>query len=126
MRVLNVEDNVMKHCQVKLALEYCGAKEVDCCNNLQEGLERLRETQGTEKQYDLLVTDMNYPLMKGGVSDGQAGEKLIQRLKEEGITIPIIICSTRRFIGEGVLGSVWYSSLRDMEEDFREVLRRLK
>lgn len=126
MRVLNVEDNAMKHYQIKRVLEHCGAKEVDCCNNLQEGLERLKETQGTEKQYNLLVTDMNYPLMKGGMSDGQAGEKLIQRLKEEGIVIPTIICSTRRFTGEGVLGSVWYSNLRDIEEDFREILRKLK
>ena len=126
MRVLNLEDNAMKHYQVKRALEYCGAKEVDCIDNLQEGLEWLKETQGTEKQYDLLVTDMNYPLVKGGVSDGQAGEKLIQKLREEGIAIPTIICSTRRFIGEGVTGSVWYSNLRDIEEDFREILRRLK
>lgn len=50
MRVLNVEDNAMKHYQIKRALEYCGAKEVDCCNNLQEELERLKETQGTKEQ----------------------------------------------------------------------------
>lgn len=56
----------MKHYQIKRALEYCGAKEVDYIDNLQDGLERLKETQGTEKQYDLLVTDMNYLLVKGG------------------------------------------------------------
>lgn len=126
MKVLNVEDNAMKHYQIKRALEYCGAKEVDCLDNLQEGLERLKETWGTEKQYDLLITDMNYPLVKGGISDGEAGEKLIQILREEEIAIPTIICSTRRFTGEGVLGSVWYNSLRDIEEDFREILSKLK
>jgi len=126
MKVLNVEDNAMKHYQIKRALEYCGANEVDCLDNLQEGLERLRETWGTEKQYDLLITDMNYPLVKGGISDGEAGEKLIQILREEKIAIPTIICSTRRFAGEGVLGSVWYNSLRDIEEDFREILSKLK
>ena len=58
MKVLNVEDNPIKHCHIKRALEYCGAKTVDCCNNLQEGLEALKEAITTEKKYDLLVTDM--------------------------------------------------------------------
>ena len=106
MKVLNVEDNPIKHCHIKRALEYCGAKTVDCCNNLQEGLEALKEAITTEKKYDLLVTDMSYPLVKGGEADGQAGEQLIRRIREEGIEIPIIICSTRRFSDDDLLGSV--------------------
>ena len=78
MRVLNVEDNPMKHYQIKRALEYCGAKNVVCRDNLEEGLQTLKETMRTDKHYDLVVTDMNYPLQKGGESCGQAGEILIE------------------------------------------------
>ena len=125
MKVLNVEDNPIKHCQIRRALEQCGVKEVDCCNNLQDALYLLEERTGMGRRYDLIVTDMNYPLEKGGETCGQAGEILSQRIKEDGIEIPIIICSSRRFSSEGILGSVWYSELRDIEEDFRKVLWKI-
>ena len=85
MKVLNVEDNPIKHCQIRRALEQCGVKEVDCCNNLQDALYLLEERTGMGRRYDLIVTDMNYPLEKGGETCGQAGEILIQRIKEDGL-----------------------------------------
>ena len=66
MKVLNVEDNPIKHCQIRRALEQCGVKEVDCCNNLQDALYLLEERTGMGRRYDLIVTDMNYPLETGG------------------------------------------------------------
>lgn len=123
MKVLNFEDNAIKHYRIRRALENCGVDVIECVNNQQEGLKKLKEAMVTVP-YDLIVTDMNYSLVQGGESDIHAGFKLIEKLKEENIAIPVIICSTIRYSGSDVLGAVWYNELRDIEEDFREILNR--
>ena len=121
-KVLNFEDNAIKHYRIRRALERCGVTIVDCANNQQEGLKKLKEAMGAVP-YDLIITDMNYPLVQGGTSDIHAGFKLIDELKEENIEIPVIICSTIRYSGNDILGSVWYNELQDIEEDFRKILQ---
>ena len=123
MKVLNFEDNAIKHYRIRRALENCGMSIIDYTNNQEEGLKKLKEAM-VAVPYDLIVTDMNYPLVQGGESDIHAGFKLIEKLKKENIEISVIICSTIRYSGNDVLGAVWYNELRDIEEDFREILNR--
>ncbi len=124
MRVLNFEDSIMKHMEIRRALEKCGAKTVDYINNQQEGLQKLKETLGTECQYDLIVTDMHYPIEKGMIADTEAGFKLLEKLKEEQIEIPVIICSSLRFQVPEILGTVWYNKSQDIYLDFRNLLQK--
>lgn len=75
--------------------------------------------------WDLIVTDMHYPLEPGMEADHNAGYILLEQLKERGMKIPVIICSTQNFHSPDALGTVWYSKLRDIESDFKEMLRKL-
>ena len=126
MKVLNLEDSILKHVEIKRALERCGATRVDLVTNQEDGMIKIRETLGTELEYDLIVSDMHYPLKKGVESDTEAGFKLIERLKAEGIKIPIIICSSLRFSEPGILGTVWYNKTQDIEQDFRDLINKLR
>ena len=75
--------------------------------------------------FDLIVTDMHYPLAKGMEADYDAGFILIERLKKEEINIPVIICSSSNYTEPGILGTVWYNELCDLNRDFRELLNKL-
>ncbi len=57
--------------------------------------------------------------------DFDAGFILIERLKKEGLNIPVIICSSQNFDDQGILGPVWYNELCDLNRDFRGVLNEL-
>jgi CheY-like chemotaxis protein len=82
------------------------------------------ELLGTDETFDLIVTDMHYPLEKGAVADHNAGFILIEQMKEKGIHIPVIICSTRNFSSPDVFGTVWYNKLKDIGFEFKEILER--
>ena len=85
------------------------------------------DSRGEEngKQIDLIVTDMYYPLAAGQEADHNAGFILLDELKRREKAIPVIIGSSVNYSEPSALGCVWYSEIRDMEEDFRKVLMRL-
>lgn len=121
LNVLVVDDNVLKSINIKRALEFNGISKVTLVGN-QEAVWNLIDGGN---HYDLIVTDMHYPLQKGAVADHKAGVILIEKMKEKGIDIPVIICSTRNFTSPDILGTVWYNELRDIDFEFKNVLERL-
>ena len=68
---------------------------------------------------------MHYSLARGMEADYDAGYILIERLKEERIEIPVIICSSRNYTEPGILGTVLYNELCDLSREFGEILRKL-
>ena len=78
-----------------------------------------------EDKIDLIVTDMQYPLETGEAVDEEAGFRLIERMQKEKIDIPVIVCSSIDYSIPGILGSVWYNGLNDLDSGFKEVLGRL-
>ncbi len=87
--------------------------------------DEIDKAKGSGNTIGLIVTDMHYPLESGMEADHNASYILLERLKERGIKIPVIICSTQNFHSPDALGTVWYSKLRDIEFDFKEMLRKL-
>lgn len=124
-RVLLIEDSVYKASDIKSALRFNGISEVLRVSNQEDAWKELFKMQKGESQVDIIITDMHYPLKAGEVADEDAGFKLLERLQEESIQIPVIICSKRNFDEPRGVGSVWYSELRDLEQDFKTVLQKL-
>lgn len=122
-KVLILEDDLFKATDVRRALQYCGIRDIHHVTNQEAGFAYIYKCQ-EEEPVTLVVTDMHYPLADGTVSDTEAGFKLIERFEREGIEIPIIICSSRNFREPRVLGTVWYSLLRDLNHEFYEILKR--
>lgn len=124
MKAIILEDDIMKCIAIKNAINRCSFDEVDWCDNQEDGLQKIKNSVEQDSPYDLIVTDMQYPLEPSGEIDVDAGHKLIAKLKEDGIVIPIIVCSSLRLSIPGILGTVWYNRLKDINMDFREIISK--
>ena len=128
-KVLLLEDNIYKAMDIISALRFCGINNRDVIwEHYQDvGFGRIQECNKQNTPIQLIVTDMHYPLCAGAESDREAGFKLMERLKQEGLNIPVIICSTGNFesLSSEVLGTVHYNPNRDLNWDFREILKKL-
>lgn len=125
-KALIIDDNVYKLIDIQKALNFNRISLVDTCSDQETALEKIKKSIEEEKPYDLIVTDMHYPLAKRMESDLEAGYKLIEKLKEENINIPVIICSSQNWSSPDAVGTVWYNKLRDLNFDFKELIDTIK
>ena len=123
MRVLNLEDDVAKHNNICKVLKRNGFIRIDWAKNLEDGMELIKSSIDSSDPYMLVVTDMYYPLVKGGKEE-QAGEILINRIKKMHIDIPIIVCSSVRYRIPDILGTVYYSEKIDWEDELRGLIKK--
>lgn len=122
IKAVIVDDDVIKGNNIRKALEFNGIRNIITVRNQEKLWEQINH--GGE-QIDLIVTDMQYPLEAGGAEDEEAGLKLIERMEKEKTDIPVIVCSSLNYRIPGILGSVWYNRLNDLNFAFKEVLSRL-
>lgn len=122
MKILNIEDTATKHADICKALRKSGVTDIDWAKNLEDGLELLK---AHSKDYDLVITDMYYPLVQGG-SEAMAGEILIRKMEELQLTIPVIVCSSAHIRMQGILGAVFYSLNSDWERDLQELVKQVQ
>lgn len=120
MKVLNLEDNALKHYEIKKVLRSCGVSETDWVRNLEEGL----KMAGSGK-YDLYITDMWYPKTPGG-PDNRSGELFINEIRKKGDLTPILICSNQNYSYPEILGALYYSERSDWEMELERFIRSLK
>ena len=125
LKALIVDDNVYKTIDIKRALEYSGIENIITARNQEDGFELIYQNRRTKTPIGLIVTDMRYPLASGMDEDREAGFKLIEHLNAERLNIPVIICSTSNIKEPSILGTVWYSALSDLNQDFQKILERL-
>ena len=123
IKAVVVDDDVFKGATIRKALEFNGVRNIMTVRNQEKLWEQIYHG---EDKIDLIVTDMQYPLEAGEVVDEEAGFKLIERMKEEKIEIPVIVCSSLNYSIPNILGSVWYNKLNDLDSNFKEVLGKLE
>ena len=124
-KVLNFEDLPSKHVAVRRALERCGVSNVDHADNAAEGLDMIEAAIAEGKPYDLIVSDMYFPVSKGGM-EVQAGMYVIEELQARGINVPIIVCSSARMVIPEIVGCIHYSSRNDLDSDMREMIEMVR
>lgn len=120
-KVLNIEDLPSKHVAVRRALEHCGVPYVDHADTAVDGLDMIEAAIAEGKPYDLIVSDMYFPMSKGGM-EVQAGMYVIEELQARGIEVPVIVCSSARMVIPEIVGCIHYSSRNDLDADMREML----
>ena len=94
-RVLNIEDTALKHIAIKRALNKAGIGFVDNATTGDKGFEMIENAIAEGKPYDLIITDMHFPIY--GQIDSEAGMKVIAELKKRELEIPIVVCSSVRY-----------------------------
>ena len=122
MKVLHIEDAVIKHYEICKVMKKCGVLEIDWVKTLDDALQMVREHK---LEYNLIVTDMYYPLTPGG-DEAESGLIFIQKLEEMKIETPIIVCSSVRYQIPGICGSVHYSDKTDWEQQLCSLIRQCK
>ena len=120
-RVLNFEDLMSKHIAVVRALERCGITNIDHADNAVEGLDMIEAAIAEGKPYDVIVSDMYFPISKGGY-EAQSGMYVIEELQARGIDVPVIVCSSARMVIPEIVGCIHYSSRNDLDADMREMI----
>lgn len=85
MKVLNFEDSVYKANAIRKILgNRCGVASVEQVSNVEDGLKMLKDAESAGEPFDLIITDMHFPMRSGAISDTEAGEKLVQILQAQG------------------------------------------
>ena len=125
LSVLILEDGMFKYHHIKTALEECCLPTVSWAGNVEQGLELIAKARGEGAGFDLIITDMHYPLRETENANPKAGMVLMQRLKEEGVDTPVILCSSDRYEINQAFACIWYSEARSLSLDLREVIMRL-
>lgn len=123
-KVLNVEDTTLKHVAIGRALNKAGVRFVEWAKNGDDAIELVEQSIGEDKPYDLIITDMHFPIY--GELDDQAGTKLIQELRNRNIDIPVVVCSSVRYNEPGAVYNIFYNEKsRDIDEDIQDMLREI-
>ena len=128
MKVLIVEDTVLKCIAIEKSIKRCCESEFTQAKTL-EGAKQVIEEMSSDEPFDLLVTDMHYPIGAGAGDDVEAGFKFIEYVNERGLEIPIIICSTIKFRADdmdNVIGSVQYNKRVDIGREFEMLIKKVK
>lgn len=126
MRILHFEDDVFKKADIEKAIAAAGQHEVVWVRNVEDGLQRVREANGAHTPFDLIITDMHFPLSAGGEDCVRAGEVVMEELEKRGVDIPVIVCSSMNIRPARAYGSVWYSSISDWDMELQDMLQSLQ
>lgn len=128
MRILNLEDSVSKHSEIRAVLLSCGikAKDIVWVTNLMDGIDKIKELAENGEYFDLAITDMYYPVEPGGYEEKDTGDKFVRFVKKERLKLPIIICSSVNIEDGSVYGCIWYSALGNWEMELRVMVEELK
>lgn len=125
-RVLNIEDLMTKHVDVLRALNRCGVPNVDHATTAMEGLAMIENAIEEGKPYHAIVSDMYFPIFPGE-GESQAGMYVIEELRNRGIDVPIIVCSSARMVIPEIVGCIHYSPYRnDLDADMREMIEIIR
>ena len=95
-------------------------------SNINDAKKRIEEIERAileETPYDLLICDMHFDFY--GELRGDAGERTMKFLREKGIEIPIVFCSSQNYKVPGAYDNIYFSERANWEDDIRRVVRSL-
>ena len=116
MKVLNFEDSVYKANAIRKILgNRCSVASVEQVSNVEDGLKMLKDAENAGEPFNLIITDMHFPMRSGAISDTDAGNQT-----------KIIVCSSRNMKLPGVYGCIWYSEISDWEEELCDLVREME
>lgn len=124
-RVLNIEDTAMKHVAIVRALNKVRIGLIDHATTGEQGIEFVEKSIAEGKSYDLIITDMHFPIY--GEIDPEAGMKVIEELKKREIDIPIAVCSSVRYGNiPGVVQCIYYNEkIGNVDDEIRTLIEEI-
>ena len=124
MKVLNIEDDTFKHNGICKGLTSCGVNTVYREKNYEDGCKAIKNAEDAGKPYDLIITDMYYPREAGGREEA-SGELIIQKVIDQELKVPVILCSSVNLRFSEIFGCVYYNKIRNWEDDLTLLINKL-
>lgn len=124
LKILNIEDDIIKHSSIQRAITSEISADIDLASDMASGLEMIDNACQSGVPYDLVISDMHYPLSIGSKPDSDAGSKFIEIASTKYSDLPIIICSSLNFKIAGAFGCVWYSDRSDWEREIVDMIKK--
>lgn len=106
IKVIHFEDSVLKHIAISCVLKELNISTIVRTDNLEEGIRKIETEANSDAPFDLIITDMHFPLYSGGEASWKAGEIVFEKLQEKRIEIPVIVCSSMNMKVPGAYGCV--------------------
>lgn len=125
LKTLYFEDDPDKLWEVSNVLERAGIQ-ADHAADLQNGLQKWEEATASGEPYELILTDMQFPLAPADPVCVNAGERVIARLREKQDPVPVIVCSSVPYRIPEIHGCVWYSPLRPWQSELLRLIQTAK
>ena len=122
-RILYVEDSNEKYMAVSMSMKSMGFKVPVRKTNLSEAIDEIVGAKESGEAFDVVITDMNYPLAPGEPENEGSGEILIDRLQEKGIDVPVIVISSFNYNVEKAFRSIWFVKSRNWEDDLERAIQ---
>ena len=123
VRILYAEDEMTKYTAIARAMKSMGFRITTLKSNVEDALDEVISARDSGAPYDIIMTDMNYPIKKGVPSSNASGPEFIRRLKENGIDTPIIEISSVNYNVEGAFSCIWYVESHMWERDLEKALK---
>jgi len=120
-KILYVEDNTGKYMDIASYLKRIGFSNIEWVRDAEKAVEALEKA---DIPYDLLLFDMHFDFF--GEDDQEAGEKLMNLMREKGYETPVIFCSSENWKIPGSFGTIYYNPRRNWEDDAKDLFNDLK
>lgn len=120
MRVLHFEDSSEKYMAIQSVLKSVGINDVVWEESVEAGMKHLEKAS-----FDLIISDMHFPIHPNGPADWDAGEMVIKELKKRNMEIPVIIISSMCLQIRDAYKCIWCVDSRDWETELRSSLKSL-
>ena len=124
-KTLYFEDDPDKLWAVSNVLERIGIQ-AEHAADLQSGFQKWEEATAAGRPYELILTDMQFPLTPAGPVCVDAGMRVIARLREKQDPVPVIVCSSVPYRVPDIHGCIWYSGLQPWQSDLLRLIQTVK
>ncbi len=120
-RILYVEDSINKYMDIATFLKRIGIQCIEHARNAEQAMKIVDES---EAAFDLFLFDMHFDFY--GEDDHEAGEKLMNLMREKGYETPVVFCSSQNWKVPGTAGNIFYVPTRDWEAEAMELFCDLR
>lgn len=120
MRILHFEDNAEKYMAIQSVLKSMGIHDVVWEESVEAGLKQLENNT-----FDVVISDMHFPIHPNGPADWEAGAMVIEELQKRNIDISVIIISSMCLQIPQAYKCIWCVDSRDWETELRNCLKTL-
>lgn len=121
MKILHVEDDAIKHANIYNQIKQVVSANISWAKSYDEGIGIL-----FDDEYDLIITDMSYPIHAGETPNDDAGDRFIEYIKAVEIDTPIVLVTAFGMKKKDILATVQYRENTEWESEIKNIVRKLK